>query len=779
MNDLIFFLRRLRSVGKLVHGPHVFVVAFLFFCEMSTLPTWARADESVRLSAVRKAIAIGKPSELKLLLDKIPDELVAELVPEWVGLLDRKPLGLDWTVLKTLERGQFAAIEQPGPLLDRLRKYLDHNEAATRAIAVNVLVKLGSHALPAMTDGLRNRSPRVRAGSVEGLHRLKVLSESDAVSASRDSDARVRFASIQALIPSYGTGPTETSMDRLLEMVADPETAVAWRAAEILGKQANRLDSNRLLPVLVPALSRSSVSFAATEALARMGSDAQPAIPKLLEAFPAGSARGTFSRDSVEVALPRIGKPCAEDIPKLIAMLDGEIKGSEDCERRIQVLNVLSQAGATASAAADLLERIAVRDAALSAEQDKRWEAVKKTDRGRDVEDIRFGLSTQLAMTSLWATTHDVERFVKVAGECSSIEPWTLSFVLHDLPMPEQIVLTKQFLKSPNVRLINCALSTINHTAKPGSTAIVELRPILRSLLFSDQTQDESRFEAYLNTVTADSADEQEMLQWLDGSQLDLASFAKIAKRLGLRQAETLSRLRLGLSSKDWTTANSCLDACLSLDTEPEKEAARIWQLKMCDPRKLLDWLVEHKSSNPVLLTIASNEIKSSDYWIKIRAIECLGNIGPAASEFLPDIQKILERESKKKNAYESPDCQACIDAICQITGDTQPMDDLVNQLKQPSERGQEAYGDYHLMALLKRSQRLVNQNADLILERLKRCTDPESKSIDAGDVTRERDWMRLAKSTGAPRAIECLEALARSKDCLLAKAAKEVLNEN
>lgn len=127
MNDLIFFLKRRRSFGTLFHG---LVVAFLFFCEMSTLRPRASADEGGRLAAVRKAIAIGKPSELKLLLDKIPDEMVAELVPEWVGLLDRKPLGLDWTVLKTLERGQFTAIQQPGPLLDRRRKYLDHNEAA-------------------------------------------------------------------------------------------------------------------------------------------------------------------------------------------------------------------------------------------------------------------------------------------------------------------------------------------------------------------------------------------------------------------------------------------------------------------------------------------------------------------------------------------------------------------------------------------------------------------------------------------------------------------------
>ncbi len=778
MNSLIFFFKRLRSVGKFSHGLLVFFVALLFFCAMSTLPPWALADESVRLSAVRKAIAIGSPSDLQQLLDKIPDEMVAELVPEWVGLLDRKPLGLDWTVLKTLERGQFGALEKSGPLLDRLRKYLDHNEAATRAIAVDVLVKLGPHALPAMTDGLRDRSPRVRAGSVAVLNRLKVLSESDAVSASQDLDARVRFASLQALIQSHGPGPTETSMERLLELVADQEIAVAWRAAEMIGKHANRLDTNRLLPVLVPALSRPSVSVAATEALARMGSDAQPAIPKLLEAYPAGSARGAFNRDFVEWALPRIGKPRTEDIPKLIAMLDGEIVGSEDCERRIQVLNVLCRAGAMASAAADLLERISVRDAALSAEQDKRWEVFKKTSRRGDFMHTRFGLSAQLALASLWATTQDVERFVKVAGECSSIEPWTLSFVLNDLPMPEQIVLTKQFLKSQNVHLINCALSTINHTTKPGSTAMIELRPILRSLLFSDQAQPETRFEAYLNTVTADSVDEQEMLRWLDDSQLKLASFAKTAKRLGLRQAETLSRLRLGLSSKDWTIATSCVDAYLTLVTETEKEAARIWQLKMCDSRNLLDWLVEHKSSNPVLLPLASKELKSSDFWIRIRAIECLGNIGPAASKFLPDIQKILEKESEKENACESPSCQACIDAICQITGDPQRMDDLVNQLKRPREQGGEAYGDYHLMALLKRSPRLVNQNADLILERLKRCTDPESKSIDSDDVSRERDWMKLAKSTGTPRAIECLEALARSKDCLLAKAAKEVLDE-
>ncbi len=268
MNSLIFFFKRLRSVGRFSHGLLVFVVALLFFCAMSTLPPRALADESVRLSAVRKA-------------------------------------------------------------------------------------------------------------------------------------ARVRFASLQALIPSHRTGLTETSMDRLLEMISDQEIAVAWRAAEMIGKHANRLDTNRLLP----ALSRPSVSVAATEALARMGSDARPAIPKLLGAFPAGSARGTFSRDSVEVALPIIGKPRAEDIPKLIAMLEGEIVGSEDCERRIQVLNVLYWAGASASTVADLLARIAVRDAALSAEQDKRWEAVKKTDRVRDFEDIRFGLSAQLAMASLWATT--------------------------------------------------------------------------------------------------------------------------------------------------------------------------------------------------------------------------------------------------------------------------------------------------------------------------------------------------------------------------------------
>jgi hypothetical protein len=777
MNLSLMMFATLLATCSVVRRDWMYVAAMMFVSDSAWLPPQTHADDSWRLSAVKNAIATGKPSELKELLDKIPDEMVADLTPEWVSVLDRKPMGLDWTVLKTLERGKFAAIEPPLPLLDRLRKYLDHNEAATRAIAVNVLVKLGPHSIPMTTDGLSDRSPRVRTGCVEVLHRLQVLGESDVMTASRDSDTRVRFATIQAIIPSQAEEPSRACVDRLLEMVTDEEIAVAWRATEMLGKYAHRLDTNRVLSVLVPALKRPTVSVAAAQALARMGSDAQPAIPNLLEAFPVGAAHRLLSDDAIENALPRIGIPRVEDIPKLIAMLDGEITSEQECERSIRVLNVLFRAGRLASAAADSLERIALRDAA--ANQRERSEAADSDLSRDDFDHFEFEISAESALMTLWSATHDIQRFLKIAGEIPSIEPWGGSDVLSSMPMNEQIVLMTQFLTSQKIDLVNIALKTINDSTKPWSNAMIELQPLLRSILSDEPPHDQARFEAYLNTLTSESVDPSEMLRWLKNEQLDLSSFARTAKRLGLRQSETLSKLREGIYSNDWNISTSCIDTYLSLDPEPEKEAANLWMRRPCDPRRLLDWLVAHQSSDTVLLPLVLSQLENSDYWVKIRAIECLGNMGRAAEEFLPSIQKILEKEGKKRDASESEICLACIHAMCQITGDYRPLDDLVEQLTQPRERGLQKYEDGRLMRLLERSQRLVHQHADLIFERLKRCTKQESRSVDSNELDWERGWMKLAKSAGTAQAIEYLQELTRSKDCLLAAAAKEVLNEN
>ena len=148
---------------------------------------------------------------------------------------------------------------------------------AVRAVAAEALVKIGTPAVPALIQALRDRSENVRFAAAEALGKLGDPQAVPAlIQALGDSDWYVRRAAAEALV-KIGTPAVPALIRALGDSDSDVRAVAAWALVKI-GTPA--------VPALIKALGdwwSENVRRAAAEALGDLG-DPQ-AVPPLIQAL--------------------------------------------------------------------------------------------------------------------------------------------------------------------------------------------------------------------------------------------------------------------------------------------------------------------------------------------------------------------------------------------------------------------------------------------------------------------------------------------------------------
>lgn len=151
--------------------------------------------------------------------------------------------------------------------------------------------------------------------------------------AMRDSDRTVRMFAAQALA-RWGPGPVETWIGAL----SDPEAGIRGIAAEALSRMGRRADSARPHLLKLLADSEVEVQTAAVQALGSMGEDSEGFVDFLLTRMNGNRHRGeTFIR-----GLGEAGPAATKAIPRLWEIAESETTEQELREKALEALGKIA-----------------------------------------------------------------------------------------------------------------------------------------------------------------------------------------------------------------------------------------------------------------------------------------------------------------------------------------------------------------------------------------------------------------------------------------------------
>lgn len=154
--------------------------------------------------------------------------------------------------------------------------------------------------------------------------------------AMRDSDRTVRMFAAQALA-RWGLGPVETWIGAL----SDPEAGIRGIAAEALSRMGRRADSARphLLKLLVD--SEVEVQTAAVQALGSMGEDSEGFVDFLLTRMN-GNRQETFRQETYLRALGEAGPAATKAMPRLWEIVESETTEHALKEKALEALGKIA-----------------------------------------------------------------------------------------------------------------------------------------------------------------------------------------------------------------------------------------------------------------------------------------------------------------------------------------------------------------------------------------------------------------------------------------------------
>lgn len=233
-------------------------------------------DETVRLVAARKLREAGQPPE--------------KYVPVLIELVRAKRLWTRQEAVRELEllgpRAKDAIpalIEALGDIELEWRVHGSYREFPKGSLsrASIALHAIGADAVPALRSAVAAKDPRVRRHALVVLQKLSVpIADLTSLLQARltDSDATVRL--VAAMHYWRITGEGKKAVPVLLEILRSNNSELQEVAAHVLASIGQ--PAGEAIPVLVEYLAKGNTWFA-DESLARFGSEAIPALIRLLE----------------------------------------------------------------------------------------------------------------------------------------------------------------------------------------------------------------------------------------------------------------------------------------------------------------------------------------------------------------------------------------------------------------------------------------------------------------------------------------------------------------
>jgi HEAT repeat protein len=305
--------------------------------------------------------------------------------------------------------------------------------------AERALLRLGPAALPDMERALRSRRPVVRARTAKLFREIPALPGSSVaalVRAARDREPAVR-RQVASTLGAPAAGPGARS-GVLLRLAGDPAAEVRAAAVESLGRiaappardlaeQAVRAalddpdvavrlqaakalwglerDSAAVLPVLT-AILPTGESWQAAYALARMGGEAEPAVPGLVEALRRERVPRPYrTPPSSAFALGQIG---AAAIPALAPLLK-----AADARTRLNAVMAIGFMGRGGGGAVpDLLPLLSDKDAEV-----RNVTALTLASIGAAREQVLDGLSACLGAEDIYMRSAAAQALREIAPE--------------------------------------------------------------------------------------------------------------------------------------------------------------------------------------------------------------------------------------------------------------------------------------------------------------------------------------------------------------------------
>jgi HEAT repeat protein len=194
------------------------------------------------------------------------------------------------------------------------------NDAATptRLEAAEFLVRLGpverQAVLPVLLDLLNERTARQRASQLLDQFNPEQMKSAQPALAGmlQDPDGTVRLQGAK-LLGRLGPAEAKTTIPVLIELLKDPQEFTRIQAVDQLGRIGP--DAKEAMPALIARLKEKGLVTNVPHALARMGSEA---LPALLETLNSDNAA---LRNSTVVALGTLGPAAQTAIPKLIELV--------------------------------------------------------------------------------------------------------------------------------------------------------------------------------------------------------------------------------------------------------------------------------------------------------------------------------------------------------------------------------------------------------------------------------------------------------------------------
>ena len=743
----------------------IFAVCILFTAESSGQGSRGSLDRNQR--HVSQLL-----DNLESKADKLSGGTIAKLAPELSKLLDRRQPTIDWRVLRLLSTTNLDGIDNAGDLVESVSRLLDSPQQATRSLAVDVICSIGMPAVSEMQRQLKSESPRVRACSATILVRLERLSPQETIALSRDRDPRVRAVAVPLL------GESDEGVEILIEMLTDTETAVAYRAAERLGRPPASASREQIARALEKSLARPIVSLAATHSLARLGTDARSSIPKLLSTNNVGpkvplSLDGMLYGfgDSVDMALARIGKPRDEDIEHIVQILD-----IDDSDVRIRTCRVLSGVGTKASQASGALKRIVKHDMT-------RYKKLEDQESDDDGENRHFITSAGAALKAFWFTAQDIDAFCELAEQFD--QPWMLD-------------LGRKFwmdVDSQKTELVSALLeSDIPAVVEAGLRAFVDSDPALRPLeprlraMLRESPDPKSKSidrkwitSAWLNSLTPNHLEsERRAIAELTNGTISLKAFAQHATRLGFQSDDSLKALLSGAKTLDKFDAARCGKAYLQLSGDRISAVRDVTNLPRLGRSWLIQVVAELGWNNPEFIPGAINAMRSTRSWERIFGVRILANVGDKASGTLPEITERFNKEMDIHQTKISDLASECAVAIYKISGDSTHLDRAIRQIARMESDGtmNELFGSSRYLRLLESVVEPGSKYTDLIMRELNQHHPSVVENLDDSTDT-VKSWMKLALRTKDPNARNVVVEFSDSKDALISNAARECLRSD
>jgi HEAT repeat protein len=332
----------------------------------------SRIDRAVLLDYKTRVIAITDKNTVRVVCTKgVPLGQVGSVEVGFtapvVGNLDKYLLSFylaslrnDKSIIRMRAVEQLQSLELPArtqaiPAL--VNALTDSNEEVSQ-LAHRALVSCGVNALPELRRALTHENRKVREIAIESIGLLSSAGD-EAVPALirllKDESRTIRLKTIVAL-GNIGPGARK-AIPVLLEMVKDKNAPLEGRQHAIRSLGAIRVDSVRVLPVLVEMANNPDLALWAADSLGGLeySSALVAALVKLIKLSPLPRVRIEAAR-----SIGRLGSEASIATPDLIEALDG--KGIDDrammIEYRRQLICSLRSFGPPAKTAIPRLIKI-------------------------------------------------------------------------------------------------------------------------------------------------------------------------------------------------------------------------------------------------------------------------------------------------------------------------------------------------------------------------------------------------------------------------------------